>query len=208
MQGTADADRRRRFGGLATEGALWAPWHSFRTWTRSSAVSRRCSSSSSSSGSSLSAVSVPTPASSAVNVITVVTPTNQPTNLIPTPLGRYPRTACSLHSRYSTYTLLLGWSYYSHYSYSCRKESELGQGLHREGSSSSGSSSSIGGGATDSRVPGTGWASGGPACGLGTRLYNLWASFAVAEPCMPGCTLPCHMHTHTHTHTQSHPGYT
>ena len=104
VQGTADADRRRRFGSLATEGALWAPWHSFRTWTRSSAVSRRCSSSSSSSGSSLSAVSVPTPASSAVNVITVVTPTNQPTNLIPTPLGRYPRTACSLHSRYSTYT--------------------------------------------------------------------------------------------------------
>ena len=122
VQGTADADRRRRFGGLATEGALWAPWHSFRTWTRSSAVSRRCSSSSSSSGSSLSAVSVPTPASSAVNVITVVTPTNQPTNLIPTPLGRYPRTACSLHSRYSTYTLLLGWSYYSHYSYSCRSQ--------------------------------------------------------------------------------------
>ena len=77
----------------------------------------------------------------------------------------------------------------------------MGQGLHREGSSSSGSSSSIGGGATDSRVPGTGWASGGPACGLGTRLYNLRASFAVAEPCMPGCTLPCHMHTHTHTIT-------
>ena len=122
VQGTADADRRRRFGGLATEGALWAPWHSFRTWTRSSAVSRRCSSSSSSSGSSLSAVSVPTPASSAVNVITVVTPTNQPTNLIPTPLGRYPRTAYSLHSQYSTYTLLLGWSYYSHYSYSCRSQ--------------------------------------------------------------------------------------
>ena len=83
------------------------------------------------------------------------------------------------------------------------QESEMGQGLHREGSSSSGSSSSIGGGATDSRVPGTGWASGGPACGLGTRLYNLWASFAVAEPCMPGCTLPCHMHTHTHTHTHT-----
>jgi hypothetical protein len=85
-------------------------------------ASRRCGSSSSSSSSNLSAVSVSVPASSAVNVITLVTPTNQPTNLIPTPLGRYPRTAYSLHSRYSTYTLLLGWSYYSHYSYSCRSQ--------------------------------------------------------------------------------------
>jgi len=67
-------------------------------------ASRRCGSSSSSSSSNLSAVSVSVPASSAVSVITVVTPTNQQTNLIPTPLGRYPRTACSLHSRYSTYT--------------------------------------------------------------------------------------------------------
>ena len=25
MQGAADADRRRRFGGLASAGALWAP---------------------------------------------------------------------------------------------------------------------------------------------------------------------------------------
>jgi hypothetical protein len=55
------------------------------------------------------------------------------------------------------------------------------------------------------RVPGTGWASGVPACGLGTRLYNLWASFAVAEPCMPGCTLPAMSHS-THPHIHITPG--
>jgi hypothetical protein len=37
VQGAADADRRRRFGGLASAGALWAPRHSYRTRTRSSA---------------------------------------------------------------------------------------------------------------------------------------------------------------------------
>ena len=77
VQGTADADRRRRFSGLATEGALWPPRHSYRSRTRSSAASRRCSSSSSSSGSNLSAVSVSAPASSTVSVITVIIPTNQ-----------------------------------------------------------------------------------------------------------------------------------
>ena len=36
VQGAADVDRRRRFGGLASAGALWAPRHSYRTRTRSS----------------------------------------------------------------------------------------------------------------------------------------------------------------------------
>ena len=36
VQGATDADRRRRFRGLASAGALWAPRHSYRTRTRSS----------------------------------------------------------------------------------------------------------------------------------------------------------------------------
>ena len=101
VQGAADADRRRRFGGLASAGALWAPRHSYRTRTRSS--QRRVDAAA--AAAAVAAISVQSqysvPASSAVSVITVVTPTNQQTNLIPTPLGRYPRTACSLHSYFS-----------------------------------------------------------------------------------------------------------
>jgi hypothetical protein len=102
----------------------------------------------------------------------------------------------------------------------------MGQGLHREGSSSSGSSSSIGGGATDSRVPGTGWVSGAqradsaPDCTFGPALQ--WLSHACLDaPCHVTHTLTLshthehplptrrpRYHTHTHTHTQSHPGYT
>ena len=102
-------------------------------------------------------------------------------------------------------TLLLGWSYLSYYSYSCRS---LGRDRHCAGRMATAAAAEATATAAQQipRVPGTGWASGGPACGLGTRLYNLRASFAVAEPCMPGCTLPCHT-PHIHTST-SPPGLT
>ena len=198
MQDISEASPERLRARKATAGSIWAcrarlmrtGAEGFAVWhpqARSGlpgiipyqdtfiSASRRCGSSSSSSSSNLSAVSVSVPASSAVSVITVVTPTNQQTNLIPTPLGRYPRTAYSLHSRYSTYTLLLGWSYLSYYSYSCRS---LGRdrGCAERMATAAAAAATATAAQQMMCVPGTGWVSGAqradsaPDCTFGPAL--------------------------------------
>jgi hypothetical protein len=90
-------------------------------------------------------------------------------------------------------TLLLGWSYLSYYSYSCRS---LGRdrGCAERVATAAAAAATATVAQQMTRVPGTGWVSGYPACELGAEARNLWAR----------CNLLCHTHTHTHTHTH-HP---
>ena len=92
-------------------------------------------------------------------------------------------------------TLLLGWSYLSYYSYSCRS---LGRdrGCAERVATAAAAAATATVAQQMTRVPGTGWVSGYPACELGAEARNLWAR----------CNLLCHTHTHTHTHTHITPG--
>ena len=120
--------------------------------------------------------------------------------MIPTPLGRYPRTACSL-THYTRHTHeLLGWSYLSYYSYSCRS---LGRdrGCTERVTTAAAAAATATVSQQMTRVPGTGWVSGAqradsaPDCTFGPALQ--WLSHACLDA-------PCHVtHTHTHTHTNT-----